>query len=240
MSDRLLDRQVSLLKHLTSGAAIFGVGGTVERAPPGIHRGLLHLEARFSHEKRMAKIRWALSQTFELMGSNREQIIRDFVETCPPVSISRLENARQFYDFLSTRWTVQEPEPPCLLDVAACELAYASVSGGTTQPFEAARDAAARGVRRRRNVVLVRCRHDVRAILEGRAGVAEAAERDTPLAISMPPGAAHPIVSALSAQLFELIEMLDDFFDFDELSELPQVSGLLADLADRGLLEVRP
>jgi hypothetical protein len=174
------------------------------------------------------------------MGSHRDQIIRDFVESCPPVSISRLENARQFHDFLSTRWTFQEPEPPCLLDVAACEIAYASVRGSSTPRFEAVRDMAGRGIRRRPNVVMVRCRHDVRAILEGDGGAADAPERDTPLAISMPPGADHPIVSELSPELFELMEMLGDFFDFDELSDLPRVSGLLADLANRGLIEVRP
>jgi hypothetical protein len=240
MSDRLLDRQVSLLEHLTSAAAIFGSGGSIERAPPGIHRGLLHLEARFSHEKRMAKIKWALSRTFEFLGGHQDQIVRDFVESCPPVSISRIDSARQFHDFLSTRWTFQEPEPPCLLDVAACELAYASVRGGSTHPVEAPCAEIRQGIRRRRNVAMVRCRHDVRAILEGRAEAADAAERDTPLAISMPPGAERPIVSELSPELFELIEMLDDFFDFDELSELPEVNGLLAGLADRGLIEVRP
>ena len=56
----------------------------------------------------------------------------------------------------------------------------------------------------------------------------------------MPPGAEHPIVSELSAELFELVEMLDDFFDFDEFSELPQVGVLLTDLANRGLIEVHP
>jgi hypothetical protein len=240
MSDRLLDRQVSLLDHLTNGAAIFGAGGETSGAPPGIHPGLLHLEARFSHEKRMAKVKWVLSRTFELMGRQRDEIIRDFVESCPPVSISRFENARQFHDFLSSRWSFQDPDPPFLLDVAACELAYASVRGRSTQPLKAVRDPAGRGIRRCRNVVMVRCRHDVRAVLEGREGAAEAAERDTPLAISMPPGADHPIVSELSPELFELLEMLDDFFNFDELSELPQVSGLIADLAERGLLEVHP
>jgi hypothetical protein len=240
MSDRLLDRQVSLLAHLTSRAAIFGADGPVNRAPPGIHPGLLHLEARFSHEKRMAKIKWVLPRTFELMGHRRDQIIRDFVESCPPVSISRIENARQFHDFLSSRWSFQEPEPPCLLDVAACELAYASVRAGSMGPIEATGGAAERGVRRRPNVIVVRCRHDVRAVLEGCAGAAEVAERDTPVAISMPPGANDPIMSQLSPDLFELLEMLDDFFDFDELSELPRVSGLLTDLVNRGLIEVRP
>jgi hypothetical protein len=239
MSERLLNRQVSLLEHLTSTAAIFGAGGVIDHAPPGIHRGLLHLEARFSHQKRMAKIKGVLPWTFEFMGSDRNQIIRDFIESCPPLSISRLENARQFHDFLHTRWTFQEPEPPCLLDVAACELAYVSVGGSSTPRFEAARGLGGRCIRRRPNVVMVRCRYDVRAILEGGGRPADTPERDTPLAISMPAGTHHPIVSELSPGLFELMEMLDDFFDFDELSELPQVSGLLADLANRGLIEVR-
>src|SRR5690348_14234685 len=115
----------------------------------------------------MAKIKAVLSWTFELMGSSQDQIIRDFVESYPPVSISRLDNARQFHDFLSTCWTFQDPEPPCLLDVAACEIAYASVRASPTPRFETVRGMAGRSIRRRRNAAMVRCRHDVRAILEG-------------------------------------------------------------------------
>jgi hypothetical protein len=240
MSGRLLDRQVELIEHLTSGAAIFGRGGAPARVPPGIHRGLLHLEARFSHEKRMAKIKWALPRTFELMGSQRELTIRDFVDACPPVSISRLDNARQFHDFLSMRWTIQDPEPPWLLDVAACELAQASARGNPARPSEALPGAVERGIRRHRNTILVRCRYDVRPILEGGAAAASVAERDTPLAVSTPPGAEHPIMSVLSVALFDLLAMLDDFIDADELSELPTVKDLFADLANRGLIEVRP
>jgi hypothetical protein len=234
---RLLDRQASLIEHLTSGAAIFdaGRGISIDQAPPGIDSGLLHLEARFSHEKRMAKIEWVLSRTFDLLGNARAAIIRDFVEACPPAGISRLENARQFHDFLSARWLDEAPQPPYLLDVAACELAYASVRSSETQ----ARNEAARGgIRRHRNVILVRCSHDVRSILEGRVGEPAAAERDTPLAVSMPTGAEHPIVSELSPELFDLLEMLDDSVDLDAFANLPEVSELIADLAARGLLEV--
>ena len=80
----------------------------------------------------------------------------------------------------------------------------------------------------------------MRAILEGRAGTGDAAERDTPLAMSIPPGGEHPIVSELSAELFDLLAMLDDFVDADEFSDLPEPTRLVADLASRGLLEVRP
>jgi hypothetical protein len=242
MASGLLDRQVRLLKHLTSGAAIFGVGGdaSVDQAPPGLDGGLLHLEARFSHEKRMAKIEWVLSSTFDLLGNAKAAVIRDFVEACPPASISRLENARQFHDFLSARWLDESPDPPYLPDVAACELAYASVRSSEKQGFERGVDAALGGIRRHRSVTLIRCRYDVRSILEGRVGEATVTERDTPLAVSMPAGAEHPIVSELSPELFDLLEMLDDCVDLDTFSNLPEVSELIADLTGRGLLEVVP
>jgi hypothetical protein len=242
MSGTLLDRQVRLIEHLTSGAAIFGAGGdaSVDQAPPGLDGGLLHLEARFSHEKRMAKIEWVLSSTFNLLGNAKAAIIREFVEACPPASISRLENARQFHDFLSARWLDEAPEPPYLPDVAACELAYASVRSSDKQGFERGEDASLGGIRRHRSVILVRCSYDVRSILEGRAGEAAVAERDTPLAVSMPTGAEHPIVSELSPELFDLLEMFDNFAEPDAFSNLPEVSELIADLTKRGLLEVHP
>ncbi|MBV9627547.1 MAG: hypothetical protein JO230_05550, partial [Xanthobacteraceae bacterium] len=58
MAARLLDRQHSLLAYLTSGEAIFGDQHQKPAEPSlrGIDPGLLHLEARFSHEKRMEKI----------------------------------------------------------------------------------------------------------------------------------------------------------------------------------------
>jgi hypothetical protein len=241
MNNRLLDRQVRLLEHLTSGAAIFRTEAYAASAGGlGIHAGLLHLEARFSHEKRMAKIKWALPKTIGLLGSNRGSVVRDFVESCPPVSISRLENARQFHDFLSNRWTIQQPDPPYLLDVAACELAYATVVGSRSHSAKTRDAAAEQGIRRHPGVVLVRCRYDVRPILEESAHEPDIAERDTPLAVSMPRSAEQPLFSSLSLQLFESLELLDDFFDPKELSDLPELNGLLADLADRGLIEVRP
>jgi hypothetical protein len=231
-----------LLDFLTSHAAIFcgENGACVDRALQGIDTGLLRLEARFSYKKRMEKIEWVLSRTLDLLGTARAAIIHDFVEAYPPVSIGRIENARQFHDFLLERWLVEAPEPPYLPDVAACELAYASVPGVEKQAFQAEEHATFGGIRRHPSAILVRCSHDVRSILEGRAGEAAVAQRDTPLAMSMLPGAEHPIVSKLSPELFDLLKMLDDFVDLDAFSDLPKVSDLVADLRGRGLLEVRP
>jgi hypothetical protein len=242
MASPLLDRQISLLEYLTSGTAIFGdvADASLDRSGLHIDAGLLRLEARFSHEKRIEKIKWVLQKTLELLGTARAATIRDFVEACPPVSISWLDNARQFHDFLLKRWLTEAPEPPCLRDVAACELAYATICGAEKQSFDAGEPATYSRIRRHPGVILVRCSYDVRTILEGRVDEPPVTERDTPLAMSMPPGAEHPFVSELSPTLFELLEMLDDFVDREAFSDVPDLSELITDLGERGLLEVHP
>ncbi len=133
MPKRLLERQVSLLDYLTSSGAIFGDkhDTPLDPALQGIDRALLRMEARFSHEKRMEKIAAVFPRTFKLLGTGRERIVREFVDACPPVDISRLENARQFHEFLRRRWRHTPPMPPYLCDVAACELACARARGAT-------------------------------------------------------------------------------------------------------------
>ena len=125
----LLDRQVSLLEYLTSGEAIFGdsCGNLRDPILQGIDRRLLDIEARFSHEKRMDKIAAVFPMTLALLGEDRDAAVREFVHACPPVDIGRLENARQFSDFLISRWGTRRPALPYLPDVTACELACVQV-----------------------------------------------------------------------------------------------------------------
>jgi hypothetical protein len=243
MSGRLLDRQVRLLEHLTSGAAIFGAvcGASTHGALQSIDGGLLHLEARFSHEKRMQKIEWVLTRTLDLLGNNRTLIINDFVEACPPVSISWLENARQFHDFLSARWRREAPEPRYLPDVASYELAYATVRAGEggVQNETAALEAPLGAFRRYRNVILLRCAYDIQPILEERTGDVAPDRRETLLAVAMLPGTDDPLICELSSDLFELLEMLDQFADPAIFADTPGLDTLIADLAEHGLIEVR-
>jgi hypothetical protein len=244
MPDRLLDRQVRLLEHLTGGAGIFGAdrNASTGRAPLGIHGGLLHLEARLSHEKRMQKIEWVLTRTLDLLGSNRAPIIRDFVEACPPASISWLENARQFHDFLAARWLSEKPEPPFLPDVASYELAYATVRAGESDKatgLGCAAEAPPGAIRRHPGAVLLRCAYDIRPILEGRASEGGPPRRETRLALAMLPRTDEPLVSELSSDLFELLEMLDQFADPAIFQDTPRLDKLIADLAAHGLVEVR-
>ena len=76
MTRRLLDRQLKLLDYLTSGEAIFPgpSGAALTPALQGIDPELLHLEARFSHEKRMEKIAAVFPLTFELLGECADTI----------------------------------------------------------------------------------------------------------------------------------------------------------------------
>jgi hypothetical protein len=245
MAKRLLDRQTSLVEYMTSGAAIFGDkrGLSLPQALQGIDCGLLYVEAHFSYAKRMEKITAVLPKTFELMGSGQAQIAREFVESCPPVTISRLENARQFHAFLSVHRTREVPSPPYICDVAACELACAEADVNVEDrdlPVEKdERGAARRGIRRCPAVVLLRCAYDIRPIFEAGPGQAVPAKRETRLVVALPPGADKAQVFEVSPAVFDLLAALDDWTDPRALDTAPELAKLIADLTEHGLVEAR-
>ncbi len=237
MGNRLLDRQASLLAYLTSGAAIFGEWreAPLDQALHGIDPALLHLEARFSYEKRLEKIASVFPRTFDILGGRAESALRAFVQTCPPTEMNRLANARQFHDFVSDRW---RDGPPYLPDVMACELAravaaHAGEGAPAATPDEHRRR---RGIRRRPGVVLVRCSHDIQSIFEQDTETAAPPKRDTRLAITVPPGASQTQVFEVPPAVFDLLAALDDWADPSALDGRAQ--GLIADLADHALIEV--
>jgi hypothetical protein len=243
MPDQLLERQARLVEHLTSGAGIFSTARGLSNDPAlhGLDLGLLHLEARFSYEKRMQKIEWVLTRTLELLGDRRAALTRAFVDACPPTGISWLQNARQFHDFLKSHWLREAPTPAFLPDVAAYEIAYATVRAGETAlpPLsEASIDASPGAIRRHPGAALLRCAHDIRSLLEGRDGAPE--RREMRLAVTMLPGTDAPQVSELSADLYELVEMLDAFVDRAIFEDTPEAEKLIQSLATGGLIEVLP
>jgi hypothetical protein len=197
---------------------------------------------RFSHEKRMEKIITALPRTFHRLEADRAAIVRAFVEACPSTDITRLENARQFYDFLCARWRKAPPEPPYLPDMAAWEFAIAKLhssskaalsnpaSGGPPQ---------ANIVRRHRDVVLLRCTYDVRPIFEGGHDEALAVKRDTRLAFAIPRGIEQPMIFELSPPIFDVLGVLDDWTDWSVLGTWPDVDELIGELEQHGLVEMR-
>ncbi len=239
MAKRLLDRQLSLLRYLTSGGAIFGdqQGGPLDPALQGIDPALLRLEARFSHEKRLEKIAAVFRRTFELIGARRDALVREFVEACPPADIDRLVNARQLHDFLSARWQHEPPMPPYLPDVAACELALATarVAANDGVPGEWPAGEESARMRRAPAVVLHRSAYDVRPIFEDAAGIAAPAQRDTPLAIVPQALAGEPAIFELAPAVFDLLAALDDWTD--RAAFAGEADELIADLARAGLVE---
>jgi hypothetical protein len=248
--DRLLDRQTRLLAHLTSGAAIFGDGVPAPLDPclRGIDRGLLGLEARFSFEKRMEKIVAIFPKTFALLGSGEGSIVREFAETCLPVNNTRLANARQFYDFLCARWRRHASEPEYLPDVAACELACATVRAareaegegeGKSKSKSKTNDGLARSIRRHPEAVLLHCAYDVRSIFEPQSVEAAPVKRETPLGVATRPGAYEPQIFELHPLIFDLLGAIGEWTDpVAAFGATPDVETLIRDLAGHGLLQV--
>jgi hypothetical protein len=245
MATRLLERQDSLIAYLTSGAAIFGD----DEAPPadpalrGFDPRLLHLEARFSHEKRMEKIVGVFARTLDLLGTEQAQVVRAFAECCPSVSIGRIENARQFYAFLSGLWRFKTPGLPYMPDLAACELAFAEVRNWASD--EAAGDTPSRSgaearpwsVRRHPGVTLQRCGHDVRPLFESDDVHSTPVKRKTMLAFATPCGAVDAQVVELDPTIFDLLSALNDWTERSAFGATEEANALIDELVSHGLLE---
>jgi hypothetical protein len=244
MTKRLLDRQSRLIHYLTGGSAIFGAADrqSVDPDLQDIDPHLLRIEARFSFEKRMQKIAAVFPRTFDLLRSYQEMLIRDFVDAYPPFALGQLENARQFYDFLSAYWGQQPPVPPHLPDVAVCELAFATArwmakdSSGDEESFA---NCAASSVRRSRAIVLLRTAHDVRPLFEGVSDPESAVAREVPLAIVVQPSAEQPQILELAPAVFDLLGALDDWVDQGTFEQFEDARKLITELANAGLLEMR-
>jgi hypothetical protein len=235
----LLDRQVRLLEYLTSREAIFGdgCGSLSDQILLGIDRRLLHIEARFSHEKRMDKIAAVFPKTFTLLGEDRDAVVRDFVRACPPVDIGRLENARQFSNFLISRWGNRRRALPYLPDVTACELAFAQVRMAADSSPAVAKSRSHAGpseIRRKPGIALLLTRFDIRPIFEDKREEISPIERLVPLAISFQAGKLD--IFELAPEVFDLLAALGSWTAVDEL---PDAEGLIADLGEAGLLEER-
>jgi hypothetical protein len=236
MTGRLLNRQVKLLEYLTSGGAIFG--GQVGRLAPelaGIDRGLLDLEARFSHEKRMEKIAGVFPTTFAVLDRNVETLVPEFAKACPPHDISKFENARQFCGFIATCVEARTLGPSHLVDVAACELACAearlradAAARADDEPDETLRPAS----RRDRSVVLLRTAFDIYDVFADSNAVPD--QRETCLAVVWLSG--EPRITELMPEVFEVLAALDSW---TALHDLPEAEQLATDLIRSGLLELR-
>jgi hypothetical protein len=234
-----LDLQTSLLEYLTSAAAIFGDRPvSPDHDLHGVDIGRLRLEARFSFDKRLAKISSVFPRTFAIFTGDWAPVLREFAGAEPPVDIGRLSNAHQFFGFLSRRFDNAQMEPPWLLDVAACELACAQARAYAKVEEPAIADTVPGTVRCRPGAVLLRCAHDVRSVFEDRAGDGAGVKRPTLLVVFIPPHVDRMQICDVGREVFDLLSACRQWTDIATLG-LRGSDELVSDLAGRGLLEVR-
>jgi hypothetical protein len=243
MSNRLLRRQVKLLEYLTSVDAIFEDRGLPPAANglEGLDLGRLGLEARFSFEKRLEKISSVFPRTFASCASGWGPVLENFVKACPPADIGRFENAQQFFEFLSQH-KVGDLEPPWLLDVAACELACARARRHRDVPESRPRPnhAPTPAVRRAPGVAILRCAYNVRAIFENASGGGAAVRRETLVAIFGPSETERLEIFEVGRPVFDLLSACAEWTDHATLAAASAHETLIENLAERGLLELRP
>lgn len=235
----LLPKQVSLLEFLTSGAAIHGDGNgaPIDDSLRGIDVGWLRLEARFSFEKRIEKIRSVFPITFEVCAASLGAFLRDFAETHPPADIGQLTNAQQFCSFLRMRGSLLTP--PWAADVAACEFACAQARVRCDQGRSGDAVRGARGdVRRQPGCVLVRCAYDIQELYEGTIGAGIPVERDTPLVVSVPAATKNPQIFEINATAFDFLTLCEAWTDAAAFAGVPGFDALLHELSRHGLIEV--
>jgi hypothetical protein len=210
----------------------------------GIDRWTLHLVARFAHEKRMEKIAAIFPRTLEILSSNRSAIIEEFAQACPPTGTGRIDNARQFYDFLSAGLRDKRHNPAHLQDVAACELACANARfRAGEQVFQREKTGEPRQgwIRRSVSVELLRCSYDLRPVFEDCWRGTAPIQRDTLLAITFLSSATSLQIFELTPVAFDLLAKLDNWIDPARLiSESPETKELLCNLAQSGLVEPLP
>lgn len=240
---RLIDRQVALLRHLTDADVIFGQAAKrpSDASLDGIDAGHLRLEAWFSFTKRIAKIEAVLPRTFKALGERLDPLLRAFAAACPPQTIGRLANGRQFLEFMADRWP---DEPPYLADLAHIEFAFAQARASRNDRTEDDATAGADGplVRRPGTVILIRCGFDVRPLFEGSDDRVLPARRDTPLLVHRREEEAEPRIFELPGWLFDELAALDDWMPWVDLAIAARrdADTILRDLIARGFLETRP
>ncbi|HEY7300660.1 MAG TPA: hypothetical protein VH684_22405 [Xanthobacteraceae bacterium] len=245
MTNRLLNRQVRLLEQLASPATIFGEEAS-EPADPvlqGIDHALLRLEARFCCNKRIEKVIAAFPRTCEIFGAAQGLILRGFVAANPQTDVSSLVNARQFYAFLLACWERDPPEPAYLSDVAACELAMVEarnfVEDRAAQSRKRRSSGPKRDIRRRGSVVLLRCAHDIRSIIEEGVGNVVPPRRDTLLVAVLPAKPYDVKIFEVARVVFDLLARLDDWTDPIALSGAGDIEKLIRHLSEHEFIEVR-
>lgn len=240
---KLLDRQTNLLRHLTSQAFIFGTAqlGAIAEEPElrGMDIRRLRLEAEFSYNKRIKRIRQTFGRTAALLGHGFPAIAREFASSHPPETYERYPDARCFFDHFIEHWAGKPPTPAWAADTAAVELALSRVRTLRPTAMETAAMAAcptqtsSSCYRTHPCAVLVRCEHDVRPLFEpGRSGQPVKRKRVF-LAVLASRVQRRPTVMELAPEAFTLLELSTEWSQPG-----PERNALVERLAAQGLVLV--
>ena len=240
---RLLDRQASLITHLTSPSAYTAGaegGGVLDHAGlKGLDAGRLALVGALSLTKRIDKIEVVLAKTFAHLDARRESWIPAFADACPPHTATRYDNAQQFYGFLCERWRDEPPDPPYLRDLAAYEMAFARVRffAGTTADTPAPVPVPA--FRRHPDAELLRCEFDIRPLFDETVAPATPERRDVWLVISCPDAAFGPRVFEVAPEIFDMLDAAAEWQMLNPGGAAAPGAGAatMSDLAARGMIE---
>lgn len=242
MTKRLLDRQASLLDYLSSAAAMFGDRADAP-ADPALHafdRGVLRLQARFICNKRIEKIVTVFPRTLQIMGPGQRSILREFVEAGPSTNKGTLANAREFHEFLARRWQRARPKPAYLRDLAACELAMAEARDAANDDAGPGDTSARRRrrIRRRRDVVALRCGYDVRAMFDANLRDIVPRRRAISLVATVPAGTGEARLVETTSRVVAALSLLDKWTDPTVLDAIGDRESLIAELAANDFIEV--
>ena len=183
----------------------------------------------------MEKIESVFPRTLDCWGADRAAIVPGFAEACPPVTSAVSKMRGNFMIFLRRAGGESRPSRHiCPMSrPASSHMPRSAPANAASHADSAAGDRAAGAIRRHPDVVLLRCGYDIRPILEGCADdEPPPAERDTLLAVAMPPGArradglrtVRPISSSCSR--CSTIGPIQPFFE-----DTPELDELIAELA---------
>ena len=239
---KLIERQTNLLRHLTSQAFIFGTDELGAAAGDPDLRGMdvrrLRLEAEFSYNKRIRRIRQTFERTAALLGNGFPAIAREFAASHPPETYERHPDAQRFFDYFMERWAGKPPMPAWAADTAAVELALSRARTLRPAAMETAAMAACPTqpstpcYRTHPCAVLVRCEHDVRPLFEPARSGQPVTQRRVCLAVLASRGQRRAAVVELAPEAFALLELSTEW------SQEADRSVLVKRLAAQGLVLV--
>ena len=243
-SKSLLERQKDLVEFLCDPRAFKASPGTQQTSSPipGIDGARLKLIGEQALQKRFEKIRAVLPKSFDVMGSDIGPLFEDFAHRYPPSHIGRLENARQFVEFVSERRHSSPFYSPFLTDLLKFEFALWSARFDQ----KSGRDGGARDKRQKEfrssrmvclahSVQLLLLNHDIRPLLEHSGNKESIRPRKTYLAIRFDAELDDVRIFEVSRKIYEILNGLSRPSRVGE-ETLASQSDILQELAERGIV----